>query len=117
MLELLRRYGYIILSWKVTRYEQYASSLRLRMEIELIEGSKLFVRETILEGKERRYSYHWQSKDEELLVRWDNAPHWDVETFPHHKHIGAVDSVESSYERILDQVLKVIAQKLQESKE
>jgi len=41
----------------------------------------------------------------------------DTSSSPHHKYIGAVNSVESSYERILDQVLKVIAQKLQESKE
>jgi hypothetical protein len=87
------------------------------MKIELIDSSKLFIRETILEGRERRYAYHWQNKDEELLIRWDNAPHWEIETFPHHKHVGKAESVELSYERMLDQVLKVIAQRLQESKE
>ena len=30
---------------------------------------------------------HWQDKNNELLIRWDNAPfHRDIETFPHHKH-------------------------------
>lgn len=117
MLKFLRRYEHIILSWKLTRYEQYGSSLRLRMEIELIDESKLFVRETILEGRERRYAYHWQTKGGGLLLRWDNAPHWEVKTFPHHKHIGEVSFVEPSYERTLDQVFKAIAQRLQKSKE
>ena len=70
MLELLKKYASIIVSWRLTRYEQYGSSLRLRMEIEFVDGSRLYIRETVLEGKE----YHWQSKDQELLTRWDNAP-------------------------------------------
>ena len=113
MLELLRKHADIILSWKVNRYEQYGSSLRLRMEIQFIEGSKLFVRETVLEGKERRYAYHWQDKHQKLLVRWDNAPDWKVETFPHHKHVGEANRVEPSYERTLEHALRAIAQKLE----
>ena len=35
-------------------------------------------------GVMRKYSYHWQDKKERLLIRWDNAPDWEVETFPHH---------------------------------
>ena len=112
MLELLKKYASIIVSWRLTRYEQCGSSLRLRMEIEFVDGSRLYIRETVLEGKERRYAYHWQSKDQELLTRWDNAPDWEVETFPHHKHVGMANRVEPSYERTLEQVLRVIAQKL-----
>lgn len=32
-----------------------------------------------------KYSFHWQSGSD--VVRFDNAPHHDVETFPHHVHI------------------------------
>ena len=58
----------------------------------------------------RKYSYHWQDERERLLIRWDNAPDWVVETFPHHKHVD--QNIEPSYERTLEQVIKVIAEKL-----
>ncbi len=35
------------------------------------------------------YRYHYQTAEGELIRRWDNAPHHpDVETFPHHVHVG-----------------------------
>lgn len=34
---------------------------------------------------QEKYSYHWQSDDS--VVRFDNAPHHDVETFPQHLHL------------------------------
>ena len=117
MLEPLRKHTDIILSWRITRYEQYGASLRLRMEITFIDGSKLLVRETVLEGKERKYAYHWQSGEGKPLVRWDNAPHWDIETAPHHKHDGTTNAVEPSYQRTLDQVLDVIDLELRRNKE
>lgn len=37
-----------------------------------------------------RYAYHYQRADATLIFRYDNAPHHpQVETYPHHKHIGA----------------------------
>jgi len=49
-----------------------------------------------------------------LITRWDNAPDWEVATFPHHKHIGNEDNVEASYERTLEQVMHRIAQRIGE---
>jgi len=38
----------------------------------------------------QKYSYHFQKSDGEMLVRWDNKPHWkEMATFPHHRHEGA----------------------------
>ena len=45
-----------------------------------------------------------------MIKRWDNAPDWEVETFPHHLHIG--EEVVSSYDRSLEKVLKVIGEKI-----
>jgi len=61
------------------------------MEIDLIDGSRLYVRETLLGGMKRKYAYHWQDAEGRLLIRWDNAPDWDIESFPHHKHVGEQD--------------------------
>lgn len=74
----------------------------------LIDNSTLYVRDTIINGKRKAYSYHWQDKEKKLLFRWDNAPDWDVETFPHHKHVGVVNKIEPSYERTLDKVLAIM---------
>lgn len=42
---------------------------------------------------EDKYSYHWQNDNK--VVRFDNAPHHEeIETHPHHKHLG--DEIEES---------------------
>ena len=35
-----------------------------------------------------------------------------VETFPHHVHVGKEDTVEPSFDRTLDQVLKIVRRRL-----
>ena len=56
----------------------------------------------------RKYSYHWQDCRGNLIMRWDNAPDWDVETYPHHVHVGKEGAVEPSFDRTLDQVLSIV---------
>ncbi|MEW6103736.1 MAG: DUF6516 family protein [bacterium] len=89
--------------------EQAVKSIKIRSH--LIDESILFIQETISE-KGKRYSYHWQNKEGELILRWDNAPHWkNVETFPHHKHIG--EKIEPSsmldIKELLEQIEKVLS--------
>lgn len=57
--------------------------------------------------KETKYSYHWQEKTGKLIIRWDNAPHQNVRTFPHHKHLSDGTVVES-YKVNLQEILKDI---------
>lgn len=34
------------------------------------------------------YAYHYQDKDDNLIFRYDNAPHYpNITSFPHHKHM------------------------------
>jgi len=108
MLSTLKTYSSIIKDYNIISFERSGFSFRLRARIELINGFYLHVRETIIDGTKRKYAYHWQDSDANLLIRWDNAPDWNVETFPHHKHLGAQDNVLSSYERTLEQVLPAI---------
>lgn len=61
---------------------------RLRFwEGSLLEFSEtLSVRNMIL--VKTRYAYHYQDSQEQLLFRYDNAPHYpEITTFPHHKHV------------------------------
>jgi hypothetical protein len=68
-------------------------------------------RETIISGEKRKYSYHWQDKNNSMIKRWDNAPDWEVETFPHHLHIG--ETVVASYDRSLEKILCIVRKEIQ----
>lgn len=87
MFKLIRQYSDIIAACKVFRVEHFGNILRIRAEFVLSDDSTLYVRETVLGPSIRKYAYHWQDRDGNLIVRWDNAFDWEVKTFPHHKHI------------------------------
>ena len=108
MLKLFEVYKDIIRSYSIEKYEVFGDNLRLRMHIMFIDNTTLYVRETIINGVRVTYSYHWQDKDKRLIFRWDNAPHWDVVTFPHHKHRGDKNIIEPSYDRTLEKILEII---------
>jgi len=62
----------------------------LRAKAILKKGYVLCVNEGIGEIY-RRYSYHLQ-KDDKMICRWDNAPHWiGIRTFPFHLHVLGKD--------------------------
>jgi hypothetical protein len=112
LLALAEQFSEIIDSVRINRFEQAGASLRLRATMQLTDGSRLFIRETIIQGMSRKYAYHWQDKDGKMIVRWDNAPDWDVKTFPHHKHVGHQKEVAASYERTIDQALLFISERI-----
>ena len=56
------------------------------------------------------YSYHWQDKNKNMIIRWDNSPHHkQLKTFPHHKH---VPEIKESNEIRIEDILKVIEEKI-----
>ncbi|MBU1743388.1 MAG: hypothetical protein KJ649_00600 [Proteobacteria bacterium] len=112
MLKLLVKYSDVIASYKISRFEHFGQILRFRAELILTDNTILYVRETVLGMSIRKYSYHWQDRRGKLIMRWDNAPDWDVETFPHHVHGGKEDAVEPSFDRTMDQVLSIIRRRL-----
>ncbi len=112
MLKLLVKYSDVIASYKISRFEHFGQILRFRAELILTDNTILYIRETVLSMSIRKYSYHWQDHRGKLIMRWDNAPDWDVETFPHHVHVGKEDAVEPSFDRTLDQVLSIVRRRL-----
>ena len=111
MLQLLEDFKDIIKSINIEKYDVSNDNIKLRMALLLINNSWLFVRETIISGEKRKYSYHWQDENGNLIKRWDNAPDWDVETFPHHLHVGK-EIVIASYDRSLEKVLAIIREEI-----
>lgn len=75
------------------------------LSIHFIDESILYVKE-IITPEERKYSYHWQDKNQKLITRWDTAPHHKyLDTFPHHKHDpDPAPSKEITLKDILDHI-------------
>ena len=83
----------------------------LRLRAEIIDGSLLYVREAIF-PRTSKYSYHWQTRTGEMLLRWDNAPHHsEISTHPHHKHDG--ERIGPSARVSIEDVLTELATRLQ----
>lgn len=80
----------------------------------MIDNSTLYISEyfTIFgdEIKRDKYSYHRQ-KNNELLIRWDNAPHHrELPTFPFHVHrkYGIFESKEMTVEDVLKELIETM---------
>ena len=112
MQELLEQFSDIIKATNIEKYDVSGDNIKLRMKLILKDESQLFIRETIISGEKRKYSYHWQDKNNRMIKRWDNAPDWDLETFPHHLHIA--ETVVPSYDRSIEKILRVIRKEIQE---
>lgn len=58
----------------------------LKLKARVVDGTFLYVTE-LHTPSYQKYSYHWQKEDGQVIIRWDNKPHWKhIKTFPHHKH-------------------------------
>jgi len=82
----------------------------LKIKADVYDGSILYITE-IQAKNSQKYSYHWQTSNGDLIMRWDNRPHWQkLKTFPHHKHVGA--EVLPSHRITLEEVLTEMKGKL-----
>jgi len=80
----------LVIDVEVIEMNVEPKSQSLRAKATLKKGYVLYVNEGIGENY-RRYSYHLQ-KDDKMIRRWDNAPHWkDIRTFPFHLHLSDKD--------------------------
>lgn len=107
----LTDYDKIITSYIIHDLRESDGMHYVHMEVHLSDSSKLFIRE-FRQSSRRKYAFHWQKNTGELILRWDNAPHFPgLPNFPHHKHL-ADSSVEDSYDISLDDILRVIASRI-----
>lgn len=107
--ETLARFTTIIRSYEVVQYEVAGVHVRLKLRLVFINGTELYVRDMFLDGQQRKYAFHWQEASGHLIARWDNSPHWpEIETYPHHRHVGEAGRVVASEATTLEEVLGVI---------
>ena len=88
-----------------------------------IEGTIVFVDKSLLEfavytdlddKNKLKYRYHYMDGKNNLIFRYDNAPHHkEIRTFPHHKHLKnkVVESTEITLFEVLSEVDKYMRQK------
>ncbi|MFH1287802.1 MAG: DUF6516 family protein, partial [bacterium] len=87
----------------------------IKIKAELLDETLLYITE-LYTLDYQKYSYNWQKKNGELIIRWDNKPHWkNIKTYPYHKHKNG--EVLSSYRVTVDDVIEVIREKIREVKE
>jgi len=87
----------------------------LKGKLELKDGSILFFIE-FFEIQQNmvnllKYKFHWQSKDGDLIIRWDNVPHYPaIDNFPHHMHDnkGVYPSQEMNLKIIIEKIMDLI---------
>jgi hypothetical protein len=80
-------------------------------EITFIDGSRLiffeFLRQTAAGLDREKYRYHFVDISDQLVFRYDDAPHHRrVATFPHHKHLppSVTDSSAPGFAEVLAEV-------------
>ena len=81
----------------------------IRLVLLMKDGTNLRVAEQWNGSVLRRYSYYWLNKNNELKIGWDNAPHHTkLDSYPHHKHVGKQNKLQSSQETSLVDVMDVV---------
>jgi len=82
--------------------------------IEFSDGSKLRLNLIAQAGSGfldwRAYSFHFRDRNNRLIFRYDNSPHYPhLPLFPHHKHVGPRDVVEGSAQPSIHLIARDIA--------
>ena len=82
----------------------------LKIKATVKDGSILYVTE-LHAASYQKYSYHWQKENGEILIRWDNSPHYkNLKTFPHHVHESG--NIKPSHRIAVEEVINVIKSSL-----
>jgi len=107
--------------FQVVREEDQGSSGLLRYRLTLIDGGLLEISERfrIVDGKAQslKYRFHWQDRNEQLVARWDTAPHHPaLPTFPHHIHDGMEENILPHAPVRVADVLRLVADRFRETK-
>ena len=114
ILDCLRKFR-TVKGFDVLDFRLFEDGFYIKIRFVLKDNSVLFIREYV-DKEERNYSYHWQDLENNLILRWDNAPHHkSLKTYPHHKH-HKDGKVEESFETTCEKILSEISRLLSVSK-
>ncbi|RYF73199.1 MAG: hypothetical protein EOO39_10820 [Cytophagaceae bacterium] len=110
MESILLPYSQWIADWYVIEEIDTTNLSYRKAMITFTDGSTVAVFEKLHRRDNHfRYGYQWQTADDTLIIRWDNALHFPaIGTYPNHQHIGSETNVHESAFMTLDSVLQVI---------
>jgi hypothetical protein len=108
----LERFKDIIFNTTILKDKIDNQISEFRAKITFIDYSVLEFSEILVLGiNKRKYSFQWMNKDNDLIIRWDNALHHrHISTFPHHKHVGVESNIQPAEELVLTDVLLIISE-------
>jgi len=105
--------------FEIVRERTTMSDGYLRARLELTNAHRLEFSEYVQLTSRNKieivtYSYQWMDADNQLIQRWDNAPHFpNLTNFPHHIHIGSTKEVKPGQPIDIFGVLQQINQAIQ----
>lgn len=110
LLGLVRRSPYI-LDANVTYASGAESECVVRGVLQLVGNLRLHIAEYVITNPSidlRKYRYHLQGEDGDMICRWDNASHHpEIDSHPHHLHRPG-NLVKESEVRTLRDVLRIL---------
>ena len=88
--------------------------VNLRIRLRFSQGYLLEIHEAVIINLQKLqhldYRYHCQNAQNQLVFRYDCAPHFpDLSSFPHHKHLRdkVIDSQRPEISDVLQEVVKI----------
>jgi hypothetical protein len=98
-----------------TEYDEDADAGIIGGSITFKDGSIFHFKEVLL-GENRHYRFHYMDESNNLIFRWDTAPHYkDLKTFPYHIHLpdGVKESKRVTLIEVLDKIEGDVIDKLE----
>jgi len=108
----------LVVAFHVRRARCTTTDAHLRVRASLADGSRLEFSEYVERTPEGRmqvevYSYHWENAEGQLILRWDNTPHFpNLPGFPHHVHDGDAGITRTGEPMDVFTVLDIIRQRI-----
>jgi hypothetical protein len=105
----------LVIQFHVIRERSTLMDGYLRARLTLADGSQLEFSEYMQRSSAGEimvitYSYHWAHANNQLIMRWDNTPHFPgLPGFPDHIHDGATGEVTAGQPMSIFTVLDAIA--------
>lgn len=98
-----------------TEYDEDADVGIISGSITFKDNSIFHFKEVLME-KNRHYRFQYMDGRNDLIFRWDTAPHYrDLGTFPYHVHLpdGVKESERVTLIDVLDKIERVVVAKLE----
>ena len=88
-----------VADFKISKLVDRSKNGHIRARVTFTDDSQLEFSEFVEQNAEDEirvvtYSYHWSDKNDRLIRRWDNTPHFPkLKHFPHHIHLKEDDVI------------------------